>query len=75
MSYTVEQIAALISRTYRGDGAKPLERVSKWETADEKSLIFVDRGERNVSRLENIRAGCIIAPEEMAPAGASVIFS
>jgi UDP-3-O-[3-hydroxymyristoyl] glucosamine N-acyltransferase len=75
MSYTIGQIAALISRTYRGDGDKLLERVSQWETADEKSLIFIELGEKNFSRLENIQAGCIIAPEEMGPVGATVIFS
>jgi UDP-3-O-[3-hydroxymyristoyl] glucosamine N-acyltransferase len=75
MSYTIGQIAALISRTYRGDGVRLLERISKWEAADERSLIFLDRGEKNLSRLENTRFACIIAPEEIAPAGANVIFS
>jgi UDP-3-O-[3-hydroxymyristoyl] glucosamine N-acyltransferase len=75
MSYTIGQIAACISRTYRGDGTRQLDRVSKWETADEKSLIFIDPGERKTSRLENTRAGCIIAPDGVAPAGTNVIFS
>src|SRR5512136_493913 len=74
MSYTIGQIAALLGCRFGGDGLRLLERVSKWETADEKSLIFLEQG-KPTGRLEISQAGCIIAPEGIAPAGANAIFS
>jgi UDP-3-O-[3-hydroxymyristoyl] glucosamine N-acyltransferase len=74
MSYTIGQIAALLGRQYEGDGTRLLERVSKWETADGKSLIFLEPG-KQAGRMEISKAGCIIAPEGIAPAEVNAIFS
>jgi UDP-3-O-[3-hydroxymyristoyl] glucosamine N-acyltransferase len=74
MSYTIGQIAALLGRPYKGDGTRPLEKISKWETADDRSLIFLEPG-KQAGRLEISKAGCIIAPEGAAPAGVNAIFS
>jgi UDP-3-O-[3-hydroxymyristoyl] glucosamine N-acyltransferase len=74
MSYTIGQIAALLGRQYGGEGTRLLDKVSKWETADDKSLVFLEPG-KPAGRLEISKAGCIIASEGIAPAGVNAIFS
>jgi UDP-3-O-[3-hydroxymyristoyl] glucosamine N-acyltransferase len=74
MSYTVGQIAALLGLQYRGDSVCILENVSRWESADAKSLIFLEK-DKPVRVFENVHAGCIIAQEALAPSGINVIFS
>jgi UDP-3-O-[3-hydroxymyristoyl] glucosamine N-acyltransferase len=75
MGYTVKQIAVLLNLEYQGDGARLLLKVGKRETADEASLIFLERGSRETPLSENVNAGCIIAPRDLAPNGINVIFS
>ncbi len=75
MSYTVGQIAALLNLEYRGDGTILLEKASKWESADETSLVFLERGENKSLQTEGLRAACIIASNELAPEDMNVIFS
>jgi UDP-3-O-[3-hydroxymyristoyl] glucosamine N-acyltransferase len=75
MSYTIGQIAALLGLEYKGDGTRLLTKVSRWESADEASLIFLQNEERRPTQSGTPRAGCIIAPRGMAPGGINVIFS
>jgi len=75
MSYTIKQIAALLGLEYQGDGARLLETVGKRDTAGETTLIFLEREEREPAASESLRAACVIAPRNLAPAGMNVIFS
>jgi UDP-3-O-[3-hydroxymyristoyl] glucosamine N-acyltransferase len=74
MNYTVGQIAARLNQKYKGDGNCILARASSWESADEKSLIFLEPG-KPAAQLENVKAGCIIAPQSVALTGVNVIYS
>jgi UDP-3-O-[3-hydroxymyristoyl] glucosamine N-acyltransferase len=75
MSYTIGQIAALLGLEYQGDGARLLIKVAKWETADEASLIFLQREECKMLQSGPPRAGCVIAPRDTIPSGTNAIFS
>ena len=75
MRYTIGQIAALLGLEYQGDGSRLLNKVSKWDVADETSLIFLQREECGILRTEITRAGCIIAPKAQAPSGINALFS
>jgi UDP-3-O-[3-hydroxymyristoyl] glucosamine N-acyltransferase len=72
MSYTVGQIAALLGLEYKGDGTRLLTKVSKRETADETSLIFLESAG---AFCENLRAGCAITPPNIALSGINSIYS
>ncbi len=74
MSYTIGQIAALLGRQYKGEGTCLLDKVSGWESADERSLIFLEPGKSAV-QLKQVKAGCILTPESIAPSGINAIFS
>ena len=75
MSHTVRQIAALLGLEYQGDGARLLAKVCRWESADESSLVFLEREENRSLQAGNLRAACVVAPRGMAPEGMNVIFS
>jgi UDP-3-O-[3-hydroxymyristoyl] glucosamine N-acyltransferase len=75
MSYTVKQIAAFLNLQYQGDGERLLRRVAKRETADEDSLIFLERGSRESPLSEKLNVGCILVPRDLAPNGINAIFS
>jgi UDP-3-O-[3-hydroxymyristoyl] glucosamine N-acyltransferase len=73
MSYTIKQIAALLGLEYQGEGTCLLKKVSKWDTADDASLVFVEKGAAN--QTGSLQAACMIAPRDQAPAGLNIIFS
>jgi UDP-3-O-[3-hydroxymyristoyl] glucosamine N-acyltransferase len=75
MSYQIKQIAALLSLEYQGDGSRLLNRASNWESSDENSLVFLESGEPNNPDSVPRRAGCLIAPKDIAPDDMNVIFS
>jgi UDP-3-O-[3-hydroxymyristoyl] glucosamine N-acyltransferase len=75
MSYTVGQIAALLNLEFRGDGTRLLTKVSRWESSDETSLVFWDKGKNRAVQTGNRQAACVIASESLAPEGFNVIFS
>ncbi len=75
MSYTIGQIAALLGLEYQGDGARLLEKAARWETADDASLVFLERVESTTLQAPGLRAACIIAPKDLAPQGLNAIFS
>jgi UDP-3-O-[3-hydroxymyristoyl] glucosamine N-acyltransferase len=75
MNYTVGQIAALLGLDYQGDGARLLVMVGNRETADATALIFWERGGREFPTSEVLRAACVIAPQNLVPAGMTAIFS
>jgi UDP-3-O-[3-hydroxymyristoyl] glucosamine N-acyltransferase len=75
MSYSISQIAAFLGREYQGDGARLLSRVAKLETADDVSLVFLERQKGKSVQWDNVRAACIIAPRDIVPAGVNTIFS
>jgi len=70
MTCTIRQIAALLGLEFKGDGARLLEKVANLETADDTSLAFIQS-----VRSGDIRAACVIAPKNIAPADRNVIFS
>ena len=75
MTCTIGQMAALLGLEYQGDGARRLERVSKLETADEVSLVFLGSDERGILRTGHIQAACVLLPRLLAPPGTNAIFS
>lgn len=72
MSYTVKQIAALLGLEFQGDGARALDRVSRYDVADQSSLIFVE-GKDLPSGVD--KAGCVIGRRQAIPANIAIIFS
>ncbi len=75
MSYTIGQIAALLGLEFQGDGARIVQRVAKWDAADESSLVFLQSSESKGLLATNLRAAGMIAPRELAPGGTNAIFS
>ncbi len=75
MSYTIGQIAALLGLEYQGDGSRLLQKVAKWDAADETSLVFLQNAEGRVPLPAVARAACILAPKDLIPEGANAIFS
>jgi UDP-3-O-[3-hydroxymyristoyl] glucosamine N-acyltransferase len=75
MSYTIGQIAALLGLEFQGEGSRVLRKVARWDVADETSLVFLQSTENKTFNPGDLRAGCILAPRNLAPEGASVIFS
>jgi UDP-3-O-[3-hydroxymyristoyl] glucosamine N-acyltransferase len=75
MMHTVGQLAALLGREYKGDGTCIVERVSSWEAAEPKALIYWDGENEERFRSGNIDAVCIIAPKDPEIAAIPVIFS
>jgi UDP-3-O-[3-hydroxymyristoyl] glucosamine N-acyltransferase len=75
MSYTIGQIAALLGLEFQGDGSRRLQKVARWDVADETSLVFLQSTENKAINSGNLRAGCILAPRNLAPVGANIIFT
>jgi len=75
MSYTVGQIAALLNLEYQGDGTRLLAKVSRWESADEVSLVFLEKGENKILQTGSPQAACVIVQRNLAPEGMNAIFS
>jgi UDP-3-O-[3-hydroxymyristoyl] glucosamine N-acyltransferase len=74
MRYTIKQIAGLLGLEYQGDGARVLEKVSNWESADDSSLVFLEDREPQ-SFLAGTAAACVIASRKPATGSINVIFS
>jgi UDP-3-O-[3-hydroxymyristoyl] glucosamine N-acyltransferase len=75
MSYTVEQIAALLGLEYRGDGTRLVSNASKYESANETSLVFLEKEAGGITPVKDLAAACMVAPKSLAPDGVNVIFS
>jgi UDP-3-O-[3-hydroxymyristoyl] glucosamine N-acyltransferase len=75
MIYTVGQLAALLGREYKGDGACLVETVSNWDAAAPNSLIYWDGEKEEKLHSLNLRAACVIAPKDPAIEGIHLIFS
>jgi UDP-3-O-[3-hydroxymyristoyl] glucosamine N-acyltransferase len=75
MTYTIGQIAALLGLESRGDNTRLLTKVSKWETADETSLVFLQSGESGGLQSGNLHAACVITQKNIAPDGVNALFS
>lgn len=75
MSYTIGQIAALLGLEYAGDGSRPLSKVSRPETADGESLVFLEGGEKGDPLPGSLQAACVIVRKDRAPVGVNTIFS
>jgi len=75
MSYTIRQMAALLGLEFQGDGARVVTKVGKRETADDTTLIFMERAQPGELRVESVRAACVLAPGDFAPPGINIIFS
>lgn len=72
MSYTVKQIAGLLGLEFQGDGARVLERVARYDAADQYSLVFVE-GTELPSGVRN--AACVIGRKQTPPSDIAIIFS
>jgi UDP-3-O-[3-hydroxymyristoyl] glucosamine N-acyltransferase len=75
MTHTIGSIASNLGLPYQGEGSRQLVRVSKWDTADPHSLVFLETRERQVRFPETLQAGCMIAARDVVPAGINAIFS
>ncbi|MDM7996657.1 MAG: UDP-3-O-(3-hydroxymyristoyl)glucosamine N-acyltransferase [Acidobacteriota bacterium] len=75
MSYTIGQIAALLGLEYQGDGTRLLQKVAKWDAADQTSLIFLQNPESRDLLSAGVRAACVLAPKDLIPEGINAIFS
>jgi UDP-3-O-[3-hydroxymyristoyl] glucosamine N-acyltransferase len=75
MSYTIAQIAGLLGLEYQGEGTRLLERVSRWERADNTSLVFLEREESSLLRPGSMQAACVLAPRSLVPGDVNAIFS
>jgi UDP-3-O-[3-hydroxymyristoyl] glucosamine N-acyltransferase len=75
MTYTIQQIAALLGLEYCGDGTRILKKVARFEMADDTSLVFAEGGDPERVRSCAAAAGCVIAQRAAAPGGMHVIFS
>jgi len=74
MDYTISELATRLGLRFVGDGARVVRRVSGWDEADEFSLVFLEKGGRVPADVP-AAAACIIAPEELLPAGCHAIVS
>jgi UDP-3-O-[3-hydroxymyristoyl] glucosamine N-acyltransferase len=75
MSLSVSQIAAALDLECQGDGAREVDRVSSWETADCHCLVFYEHRDKGPVTAENVRAGCVIAERDLVPPGLTAILS
>jgi UDP-3-O-[3-hydroxymyristoyl] glucosamine N-acyltransferase len=75
MSLSVSQIAAALDLECQGDGAREVDRVSSWETADCHSLVFYEHRDKGPVTAGNVRAGCVIAERDLVPPGLTAILS
>jgi UDP-3-O-[3-hydroxymyristoyl] glucosamine N-acyltransferase len=75
MSYSIGQIAALLGLEYQGDSARLIERASSWDTADQSSLVFWEKGKGELPQSNDVKAACIIASKDILSGGNNVIFS
>ncbi len=75
MIYTISEMAALLGLPFQGDGTRQLARVSKWEAAEARTLVFLESREKQVQIPEVLQCACILAPRELIPAGINAIFS
>jgi len=75
MSHTISELAGRLGLGFLGDGQRRLSRVSGWDGADGASLVFLDREQRNPVPGSGFRAGCILAPGDLVPAGCNAILS
>ncbi len=75
MRHTIKQIAELLDLEYQGDGTRVVDRVARWENADETSLVFIEHGNREILQSKSLRAACVLAPKQVIPPGINAIFS
>ncbi|NWG12351.1 MAG: UDP-3-O-(3-hydroxymyristoyl)glucosamine N-acyltransferase [Acidobacteria bacterium] len=75
MPITVSELAGLLGLCFQGTGSRELRRISSWEAADDHSLVFYDRVGKGPIRDDQLRAGCVIAPRDLVPPGATAIHS
>src|SRR3974377_811498 len=75
MTYTVSEMAALLGLPFQGDGSRQLIRVSKWDSADACSLVFLESREKQVQLPDGLHFACILAPHDLVPPDVNAIFS
>jgi len=75
MEYTISLLASALGCPFTGDGSRAIARVSSWQDADEKSLVFLEKSERPVDVSATARAGCILVPQVLLPPGRDSIIS
>jgi UDP-3-O-[3-hydroxymyristoyl] glucosamine N-acyltransferase len=75
MIYTISGLAALLRLPFQGDGTRQLARVSRWESADSYSLVFLESREKQVQLPDFVHCACIMAPRDLVLPGINAIFS
>lgn len=75
MIYTISEMAELLGLPFQGDGTRQLARVSKWESADAYSLVFLESREKQAQLPDVLHCACILAPRELVLTGINAIFS
>jgi UDP-3-O-[3-hydroxymyristoyl] glucosamine N-acyltransferase len=74
MNLTMAELAGRLRLEFRGDGGQLLTEAAGWDAAGDRSLVFLDR-ERKPEIPANLRAGCLLAPPDLVPAGRNAILS
>jgi UDP-3-O-[3-hydroxymyristoyl] glucosamine N-acyltransferase len=75
MSHSISELAKILGLPCQGDESRQLSRVSGWDEADGRSLIFLETRSKKDPLPESLPAGCIIAPRDLVRTGWSAIIS
>jgi UDP-3-O-[3-hydroxymyristoyl] glucosamine N-acyltransferase len=75
MSLSVSQIAAALGLECQGDSTRVVDRVSGWESADCRSLVFYEHRDKGPVSANDFKAGCVIAERDLLPPGLTAILS
>ena len=75
MNLSVAQIAAALGLEFQGDGTCEVCRVSSWETADSRSLVFYEHRDKRPVAAEHTKAGCVITERDLVQPGVTAILS
>jgi len=75
MPITVAELAGFLGLSSQGNGTQHIDRVSGWDTADNRCLVFYEPRDKGLLPAEQLRAGCVIAPRDVLPPGLTAIHS
>jgi UDP-3-O-[3-hydroxymyristoyl] glucosamine N-acyltransferase len=74
MLYTLAELAEALGLPFQGNGPSPIQRVSSWESADARSLVFVEPDRALPQGFESFE-GSALAPPGKLPPSMNVIFT
>ena len=64
MVISIADIARLLGLPFVGNGSINIHRISSWEDADLKSLIYCDGARKSLQLPDKLLAGCIITSKD-----------